>query len=194
MRSVEDVFKETRKVKRYSKLNKAALIVRAVEGDPDESSTPPPPPPDVKDKPYGKIRASSSISKLTKSNKLYRRVLDDDELLSNMKKCQTERYVKGSVRMPFWKPWVCVSFAARIFKVRVGCDDVDDSKAGKEPWGLCDYLRDAMIWPQDFMYIDAEHVVGTMWMSTSTSVSLSLNRLTTKTQVRLENRHTQGIS
>ena len=148
--------KETRKVKRYSKLNKASLIVRAVEGDSDESSTPPPPPPD---KPLWKdlLEASSLISELTKSNKLYRRVLDDDELLSNMKECQTERYVKGSVRMPFWKPWVTVSFAARDLQGSgVGCDDVDDSKAGKEPWGLCDYLRDAMIWPQDFIYIDAE--------------------------------------
>ena len=172
--------KETRKVKRYSKLNKAALIVRAVEGDP--CSTPPPPPPDVKDKLLWKdlLEASSSISKLTKSNKLYRRVLDDDELLSNMKKCQTERYVKGSVRMPFWKPWVCVSFAAKDLQGSgVGCDDVDDSKAGKEPWGLCDYLRDAMIWPQDFMYIDAEQCG---WYNVDEYVMFcghySLNRLT----------------
>jgi len=159
-KQLREFLKQTRKVKNYSKLKKAALILRAVNGD----SSPPSFSPLLKDdeseqRSWKDILLSMGIEKHMTKKRLYRRVLDDDLLLSNMKQCQKKRFVKGSIRMPFWKPWVCVSFAAKDLQGSgVGCSDVDDSKAGKEPWGLCDYIRDALVWPQDFMYIDAEQV------------------------------------
>ena len=79
-----------------------------MEGDLDESSTPPPPPTsrikllwkDLPKRPLQyRITSQTNLSKL----------LDDDELLSNMKKCQTERYVRVLLRMPFGNPGL-VSF------------------------------------------------------------------------------------
>ena len=148
--------KETRKIKGYSKLNKAKLIQTAKNGSLSSSSTSKTPPPL---KSWKDLLTSLDVNAHTKDSNLYRRVLPDDSLLSNMIKCNTKNPVPGSVRMPYWKPWVCVSFAAKDLQGSgVGCDDVDDSNAGREPWGLCDYIRDFMVWPQDFMYIDAEQV------------------------------------
>ena len=89
----------------------------------------------------------------------YRRVSSDDEILARMRECDKIFPVEGSIRMPFWKPWVCASFASKDL-VGSGAwkDDVGDEKAGSEPWGICDFLRDALGWPRDFIYIDAEQV------------------------------------
>jgi hypothetical protein len=88
---------------------------------------------------------------------------EDDELLRRMEACQARAPVEGSVRMPAFYPKVCVSFRATdLVGSGAGANDVghlDASKgrgAGAEPWAICDYLRDALGWPMDFLFIDAE--------------------------------------
>ena len=92
------------------------------------------------------------------AEKLYRRVTESDELLQEMNKCESISPTPGSIRMPCFYPHVCVSFRSEDLasdkKTRRG----SNKKAGSEPWGICDYIRDALNWPVDFIYIDAEQV------------------------------------
>jgi len=96
-----------------------------------------------------------------KQGDLYRVVTEDEPLYAEMIKSQKLEPVTGSVRMPYFKPHVCVSFASSDL---VGCgagrENVNDGKAGAEPWAICDYIRETLYWPMDFIFIDAEQAVA----------------------------------
>eukprot|EP00943_MAST-04B_sp_MAST-4B-sp1_P007576 g7576.t1 len=108
---------------------------------------------------------------------LYVEVTEKDELYQKMLECEKLAPVTGivlegtdgkkepnSIRLPMWKPLVCVSFPGynlrgRDFQKKGRSNSVinlESGKIGREPWGVCDYIRDALYWPMDFMFIDGE--------------------------------------
>jgi hypothetical protein len=58
--------------------------------------------------------------------------------------------------MPVYKPHVVVSFAGHDLVGSPRDPRPDPSRAGAEAWAICDYIREALHWPMDFIYIDAE--------------------------------------
>ena len=71
---------------------------------------------------------------------------------------QKDAPVAGSVRMPVYKPHVVASFCSNnlVGNHNESFETVDASRAGAEPWAICDYIREALLWPKDFLFIDAE--------------------------------------
>ena len=93
----------------------------------------------------------------------------------------TRELLEHGVLLPEYVPIVCPSFAAsdlamlkdergKPVKVSVAHDgtrvrddkhgEVDfngcDEKAGHDAWSICDYLRDALLWPTESIFIDSE--------------------------------------
>jgi hypothetical protein len=73
-------------------------------------------------------------------------------------KNQREARVDGSVRMPAYRPHVVASFCSAnlVGDHNKSFGTVNARRAGAEPWAICDYIRDALCWPMDFLFIDAE--------------------------------------
>ena len=127
---------------------------------------------------YGKGMKSQSTTNIAADKQhLYVEVTEDDDLYKAMLKCEKDAPVTGkkgpdgkkepkSVRMPMWKPFVCVSFPGKGLRERnfkrgradSALTNIETDKAGREPWAVCDYIRDALYWPTDFMFIDGEQV------------------------------------
>eukprot|EP00942_MAST-04A_sp_MAST-4A-sp1_P014468 g14468.t1 len=127
---------------------------------------------------YGKGMKSQSTTNIAADKQhLYVEVTEDDDLYKAMLKCEKDAPVTGkigpdgekepkSVRMPMWKPFVCVSFPGKGLRGRnfkrgradSALTNIETDKAGREPWAVCDYIRDALYWPTDFMFIDFEQV------------------------------------
>jgi hypothetical protein len=90
--------------------------------------------------------------------------LEEDDLYGCMLRDDKAVHVPGSVRMPAYKPHVVASFSSLNLKGRYGVnavengllEDAQPAKAAVEPWAICDYLREALSWPTDVIYIDAE--------------------------------------
>lgn len=64
----------------------------------------------------------------------------------------TQALLKADARLPACIPLVCTSFAAKDLASR----SHPKAKAGGDPWSICDYLRDSLMWPSDAIFIDAE--------------------------------------
>ena len=124
---------------------------------------------------YGGLKNDSKID--PDKEHLYVEVTEKDALYQKMVECEKLAPVTGivledtdgekepnSIRLPMWKPLVCVSFPGynlrgRDFQKKGRSDSVinlESEKIGREPWGVCDYIRDALYWPMDFMFIDGE--------------------------------------
>jgi len=153
--------------------NKADIIVALTEAGVDEdggatpvkpteavgSKTPPKPSKTTavsrkSDKTWAELAAGHIIS----DGRLYRPVQQTDELMQRMLADQKARPHPTGIRMPIYEPLATCSFAAK---------DLDgnppsglaptDRKAGRDPWSICDYLRDALQWPASLIFIDAEN-------------------------------------
>ena len=62
-----------------------------------------------------------------------------------------------SIRMPIYEPLVCTSFARKnLSGDREKGEKVDSKLAGRDPWSICDYIRDSLQWPASLIFIDAE--------------------------------------
>ena len=117
-------------------------------------------------------RRPLSLARTMADGKMYKPVAANDPLQLEMMKCEKANPVaaivksgravlgpKGELptsnRMPIYEPLVCASFAAKNLagdRSRGG----NDSQAGRDPWSICDYLRDSLQWPASFIFIDAE--------------------------------------
>lgn len=85
----------------------------------------------------------------------------------------TAELLKQGARMPKCLPLICTSFAGADLAAKSD----PRSKAGGDPWSVCDYLRDSLKWPSDAVFIDAsnlEHtpmnlvLMWTLWWNPST--------------------------
>jgi hypothetical protein len=69
--------------------------------------------------------------------------------------------VSPGIRIPFYYPLVTCSFASKNLSgdpaKRI---EASDSLAGRDPWSICDYLRDSLKWPSCLIFIDAEQCGG----------------------------------
>jgi hypothetical protein len=59
---------------------------------------------------------------------------------------------KISEHVPICTP----SFAARDLAYNGKNFDGCDNRAGRDPWGICDYIRDNLYWPTDAIFLDTE--------------------------------------
>ena len=89
---------------------------------------------------------------------------DQDELLKQMQADEAKNPAKPTVqgpvqgvRLPLYKPVVTASFAARNLSGNPRENITEgDELAGRDPWAICDYLRDSLSWPACLIFIDAE--------------------------------------
>lgn len=113
---------------------------------------------------------------LMSDEKMYRPVAADDPLRLEMLACEKAKPVKAivkagqaflgpkgetptSVRMPIYEPLVCASFASKNLHGDLSSGvRATDELAGRDPWSICDYLRDSLQWPASFIFIDAEYI------------------------------------
>ena len=73
----------------------------------------------------------------------------------------TQDALAEGVWLPNHVPLVCPSFASRDLAVRMADGRPldfygDDSRAGHDPWGICDYIRDSLHWPSESVFLDSE--------------------------------------
>ena len=101
-------------------------------------------------------------------DKLYRVVDEKDPLLIAMRQDDEKKpaatiigfpkeKVPTGIRLPIYRPLVTASFAARNLSgnPKEGIK-ATNSIAGRDPWAICDYLRDSLQWPASLIFIDSE--------------------------------------
>eukprot|EP00939_MAST-03C_sp_MAST-3C-sp1_P002411 g2411.t1 len=64
----------------------------------------------------------------------------------------------AGIRLPTFTPLVCASFALKDVGGAGYAHNIDvtDALAGRDPWAICDFLRDSLQWPRDAIFIDSE--------------------------------------
>lgn len=83
-----------------------------------------------------------------------------DRLMKTKDFCRdiTQDLIRNGAILPEHVPVVCPSFAGENLLDPNNPDNRNghDANAGHDPWSILDYIRDALLWPSDAVFIDAE--------------------------------------
>ena len=105
----------------------------------------------------GQINDGKKYRVVTRADKLMAAMFKDDAtnpVEALVKKGKAKQSKGGAllegVRMPIYEPLMCASFAAKNLG---GKDGGEHDQAGRDPWSICDYLRDSLKWPASLIFI-----------------------------------------
>jgi hypothetical protein len=68
----------------------------------------------------------------------------------------TQDLIRIGAKLSAHVPIVTPSFASKDLAFNGKNFDGCDNRAGRDPWGICDYIRDNLYWPTDAIFIDTE--------------------------------------